>query len=348
MTQEEIDKLISDGEFPEPTKARRLMETHISWVILCDRFVYKIKKPIKYSFLDFSTLELRKHFCIRELELNQRFTKNVYLEVLPIYGKNGRFRIGGKPAGLPEVHEIIVDYTLKMRKLNPKKQMDVLVSKNKVSTSDIKNLAERIANFHKTATIIYDKDLLDVQSEFNDLATEKEFLSQNLHSDCENIIQKAIVSSDAFLSKNESLLGERLTSEFFRDVHGDLHTRNIFLLPEPLPFDCIEFNDEYRQIDILNEVAFLCMDLDALGRNDLSNLFIEQYNRLLPVMRNKAERRLFIYYKSYRSNVRAKVNSLRAKSALNKVDKTKALAEVKRYLTLMEGYMGLLDCKKRV
>ncbi len=135
----------------------------------------------------------------------------------------------------------------------------------------------------------------------------------------------------------------RLKSGFFRDCHGDLHTRNIFLLPEPQPFDCIEFNDDYRQIDTLNEVAFLCMDLDAMGRQDLSEVFIKHYNRLFTVMRNEEERKLFVYYKCYRANVRAKVNSLRARSTEDSIAKTKALAEARKYLFLMEGYIKLLD-----
>ncbi|MGB5437477.1 MAG: hypothetical protein WBM98_16395 [Maribacter sp.] len=343
MNQNQIDKLISEGEFPSPTKERKLVETHISWVILCDQYVYKIKKPMHYSFLDFSTLELRKHFCERELELNRRFTDNVYLEVLPIYETNNQYQIGGEKARLPDGQGKIVDYALKMRKLDPKKQMDVLLAKNKVSASNIENLAERISDFHKKATIIYKKTVLDIKDMFNDLGEEKEFISQNLNADSGLLIAYAIEASDKFLDTHEKLLHERLNSGFFRDVHGDLHTRNIFLLPDPQLFDCIEFNDGYRQIDILNEVAFLCMDLDALGRTDLSELFIEQYNRLFPAMRNEAERKLFIYYKSYRANIRAKVNSLRARSASNKGDKKKALAEVKKYLSLMDGYIKSLD-----
>ncbi len=337
MTNEEIDTLISQGEFRETTKQRKLVETHISWVILCDRFVYKIKKPIKYSFLDFSTLKLRKHFCERELELNQRFSQDIYLEVLPIKELQGNYFIGGKEG-------IRIDYALKMRKLSTEKQMDVLLSQNKVSESDIKNLAERIADFHKSATVIYKKNVIDIKEEFNDLGLEKQFLYENLNSEYASFIDHAVTSSNTFLRKNEELLNDRLRSGFFRDCHGDLHTRNIFLLPEPQPFDCIEFNDEYRQIDVLNEVAFLCMDLDASGRNDLSHLFIEQYNRLFPAMRTAAERKLFIYYKIYRANVRAKVNSLRARSASGEVDKGKAFSEVKKYLAMMESYIPLLNC----
>jgi aminoglycoside phosphotransferase family enzyme len=101
--------------------------------------------------------------------------------------------------------------------------------------------------------------------------------------------------------------------------------------------------NDFRQIDVLNEVAFLCMDLDALGRHDLSDLFIDQYNQLFPAMRTRGDKALFIYYKSYRANVRAKVNSLRAKSAGNTTAKTKALSEVDKYLRLMNGYLRSLQ-----
>ncbi len=335
MTSNQIDMLISEGAFPEPTKQRELVETHISWVILCDAYVYKIKKPIKYSFLDFSTLELRKYFCESELLLNQRFSEHIYLEVLPVHEYKGRFYIG-KKKGVP------IDYTLKMRKLDPEKQMDVLLENNEVFASDIKNLAERVANFHNNSTIIYQKNVLEIKEKFNDLGEEKQFLSKNLSLASIKIIDEALKFSNAFLNENKVLLTNRLLSGFFRDCHGDLHTRNIFLLPEPQPFDCIEFNDSYRQIDVLNEVAFLCMDLDAFGRKDLSDLFISHYNLLFPTIRNEAEKQLFIYYKSYRANVRAKVNSLRAKSTTNLSDKRKAISEVQKYLHLMDGYLKTL------
>ncbi len=336
MIKDAIDKLILSGAFPETTEKRELVETHISWVILCDTFVYKIKKPMQYSFLDFSTLERRKHFCERELELNQRFSKNIYLDVLPIYESQGHFTVGGNEGTL-------VDYALKMNKLDPQKQMDVLISKNKVSNTDIKKLARRIADFHKNAVIISDRNAIDLKEKFNDLVEAKPFLSEIPGSDYGRRIDSAIQASDTFLQKNKSLLHDRLKIGFFRDVHGDLHTRNIFLLPDPQPFDCIEFNDEYRQIDVLNEVAFLCMDLDALGRNDLSELFIEQYERHFPTIRTERDKNLFIYYKAYRANVRTKVNGLLAKSASDDADRRKAFSEVERYMDLMGGYLESLE-----
>lgn len=336
MTKNQIDILLSEGNFPESTGQRKLVETHISWVILCDRFVYKIKKPIQYSFLDFSTLELRKYYCHKEIELNQRFAKNIYLKVLPVLKIQGSLAIGGTKG-------TVLDYAVKMRKMDAGKQMDVLLTNDKVTSSDIRNLAERIAQFHGDAKIIHKKNVLDIKQRFNDLAAEKQFLSACFGTDVTRVIDDATGTSDTFLDKNKKLLENRLSSGFFRDCHGDLHSRNIFLLPAPQLFDCLEFNDDYRHIDVLNEIAFLCMDLDAFGKRELSNRCIEHYNLKFPAMGTQEERNFFVYYKSYRANIRAKVNSLRAKSASSEEERKKALAEVKKYLALMNSYLELLD-----
>jgi aminoglycoside phosphotransferase family enzyme len=330
MTKEQINSLLSKGIFPETTGKRELIETHISWVIVCDQFVYKIKRPVHYSFLDFSTLEMRKHFCEREIELNKRLTDNIYLDVQPVSEWQGSLFIGATDGA-------IIDYAVRMLKLDREKQMNILLSQNKVTAMDMKNLAEKIAFFHKKTNVIYKKDFLDVQEKFNDLEAEREFLAVQLSKDCSNIIDRAIKTSDTFIEKNKKLLAARLSAGFFRDCHGDLHSRNIFLLPAPEPFDCIEFNDDFRQIDVLNEVAFLCMDLDAFDREDLSTVFIDYYNHLFPAMSTSQDRGLFIYYKSYRANIRAKVNSLRAKG--NNVDQTQALSAVDKYLRLMDSYL---------
>lgn len=337
MIQEQINSLLLEGEFPEVPAERELIETHISWVFICHRFVYKIKKPIKYSFLDFSTLEKRKKYCKREIELNKRLTDAIYLDVVPINRLNDHYKIGGNVG-------TIIDYAVRMHKMDRTKQMDRLLVQKKVTKSDIQNLAKKIALFHGNTTIIHQKDLLDIQEKFNDLEAEKEYLAaQSDGGKYATIIAGAIKTSNTFLEKNKELLARRLRAGFFRDCHGDLHSRNIFLLPSPQPFDCIEFNDDYRQIDVLNEVAFLCMDLDAFGKNDLSELFLEYYNQLFPSIKSLEEAGLFVFYKAYRANIRAKVNSLRAKSAVNEKERTKALSEVDKYLRLMESYLKTLD-----
>src|SRR6266536_4220126 len=176
MTKEKIEKLLLKGRFPESSGRQELIETHISWVLLCDRFVYKIKKPIRYSFLDFSSIEKRKYYCEREIELNKRLTDDIYLDVQKVGEISGTFFIGHENGE-------VVDYAVRMRKLDRDKQMDKLLLNNKVSATDIQNLAEKIATFHKNTGIIYEKNFLDVQEKFNDLCVEKDYLQENLNSD---------------------------------------------------------------------------------------------------------------------------------------------------------------------
>lgn len=335
MTHDEIKKLVSEANFTKDCARPQLIETHISWVILCDRYVYKIKKPVRYSFLDFSTLDKRAFYCAREIELNRRLTHDLYLDVQPVLDLKGHDRIGGNTGP-------IIDYAVRMRKLDSRAQMNVMLLNNTVTIDHIRRLAEKIASFHQNAVIVYDKDLDALRREFNDLDNEKENLAKYLGQDCIKCIDAVITFSDSFLRSKGELLKKRLDSGFYRDCHGDLHSRNIFLLPDPVPFDCIEFNDDFRRIDVLNEIAFLCMDLDAYGKSDLSRIFLHRYNRQFPVIKTMGDYRLFIYYKLYRANVRAKVNSLRIRSASNDEERRLPIAEARKYIDLMNGYLVLV------
>jgi aminoglycoside phosphotransferase family enzyme len=336
MTKQQIDKLIEEGKFPEQKGRPGFLETHISWIIFCDRFAYKIKKPLFYSFLDFSTLEKRKYYCEREIFLNKRLTQNIYIDVQAISEIRGRLCIG-------EEEGEIIDYAVRMLKIDRNRQMDLLLMNKNVTHTDLHKLAEKMANFHMNTSIIYKKDVMEIQEKFLDLNNENDFLRQNLNTDSCDIISHAIEISTVFMQNKKELMVNRQRAGFFRDCHGDLHSRNIFFLPEPQPFDCIEFNDDYRQIDVLNEIAFLCMDLDAFGREDLSGLFLSYYNHFFNTMKTREDQLLFIYYKSYRANIRAKVNSLRARSCKDNIDRSFCLTEAGKYLKLMKRYINMLE-----
>jgi uncharacterized protein len=333
MNRAEIDRLIHEGKWPCSCTMPKLIETHISWVLMCDEFVFKIKKPMQYPFLDFSTSEKRKYFCEREVELNQRLTTDMYLDVVPVHEEFGKLFVG-------ESTGAVIDYAVQMKRMDTEREMDILLKHGKVTKQDILSLTERIAEFHLQARIIEHKDPTDIHEKFNDLVSVRAYLREQLGQAVVEIIDDAIRASDTFFSNHRQLLIDRVQAGFVRDCHGDLHSRNIFLYPEPVIFDCIEFNEDFRQIDVLNEIAFLCMDLDAFGRSDLSELCIKTYNGIYPVLQTEAEYSLFNFFKAYRANVRAKVNALRAKSSADAKSRDQVLHDCIRYLTLMNHYLG--------
>ena len=336
MEKSDINLLLQSGKFPVDCKNPQLIETHISYVILCEKYVYKIKKPIQYHFLDFSTLEQRKYYCEREIELNKRLAPEIYIDILPIHKLKNTFAVN---SGTGE----IVDYAVFMKKMDPCHRMDVMLQEGKMNKRQVKKIAEVLVDFHKSAKIIYGKDLIDIRENFNDIGDDCAFLTNRLKPEYSRAIEQAITKSDHFLDNHKALLQQRSKEGMVRDVHGDLHSRNIFFDKKPIIFDCIEFNDDFRQIDILNELAFFCMDLEAFGKYELSQAFMEHYLQLSDLHYDHKIRELFIYYKAYRANVRAKVNCLRAKNERMPSRRKEQLREVEKYLKLMSVYLHKFD-----
>jgi len=331
MDKDQINKLIRFGTYNGELLNGKLIETHISWVILTKKFAFKIKKEMQYSFLNFSSIIKRKHYCEQELLLNSRLS-DIYLDVLPVKQRVNKLFIG-------EGRGQVFGYAVRMKKLQIAKQMNHLLERKQVSELQINVLAKKIALFHRDTDIIYNPfNESQAKTEFNDILTVIDWVKRNLKNRYADLIEKAVRNSNIFLDQNKIFLKDRIKSGFWRDGHGDLHAKNIFLYRDPIIFDCIEFNDAFRQIDVLNEVAFFCMDLEAFQCNDLSKQFMKTYLDLFPCMKGQMEERLFNYYKCYRANVRAKVNSLRAMQTDDLEERSRYILEIKKYLKLMDYY----------
>jgi aminoglycoside phosphotransferase family enzyme len=332
MNKEQIHQLLKEGTFQGKPLAGELIETHISWVILTAGYAFKLKKPMHYPFLDFSTLERRKHYCEREVLLNRRLT-DIYLDVLPVRLAAGKYHLG------PGEGETI-GYAVWMKKMNDALKMDNLLRSQSVRPDQIIGLALKIAAFHQSAEVI-DRpfDLEAYRELFNDLQSVHAFVQKNMGAGPASKIDNAVSHSDRFLETHVAYLSQRVEAGLQRDVHGDLHAKNIFLYEDPVIFDCIEFSDGLRQIDVLNEIAFFCMDLEAFGQHELSELFYRSYLEQFPELKDEKCRELFTYYKSYRANIRAKVNVLRAMQATQKQEREIFLMAVKKYLDLMSAYI---------
>ena len=331
MDKDQINKLIRFGTYRGEALNGKLIETHISWVILTKKYVFKIKKEMQYSFLNFSSLDKRKFYCERELILNRRFS-DIYLDVVPVNSKDDKLFLGTEPG-------LIMDYAVRMKRLQTAKQMNHLLKKNRVSKKQISVLAKKIAIFHQGMKRIYIPFIkTQAKREFNDILCVADWVKLNLDNEYTDLIDRAVRNSNTFLDQNEKFIKNRIKNGFWRDGHGDLHSKNIFLYSDPVIFDCIEFNDAFRQIDVLNELAFFCMDLEAFQRVDLSKHFMKTYLEIFPCMKGQNEEKLFIYYKCYRANVRAKVNIMRAMQSMDNNKIVKYSIEIKKYLELMDYY----------
>ena len=336
MTGPQILRLIKSDFFIKKYDSAKLVETHISWVVLARDFVFKIKKPHHYSFLDFSTIGKRKYFCERELELNRRLATDMYLAVVPICEKSGELSVECLSGE-------IIDYAVKMKRMDETRQMNLLLEKGIVTHDHLNQLSAQLAVFHKNA----DKagsisDIQSMENDFADILNISDFIKINVGEKEAAIIRDAVVFSKSFLNAHLERIHERHKIGFTIDGHGDLYSQNIFLPKDasPVIFDCIEFSDHFRQLDVLNELAFFCMDLEYYGKAELAKYFLIKYNQENPCLLNQEDFNLFQYYKLYRANVRAKVGALKAMQMKNEQQLRKQLDFVNDYLSLMKKYLN--------
>jgi len=287
--------------YPHASHDIRHLETHISWVILTGDFAYKIKKPVDFGFLDFSTLAKRKHFCEQELVLNRRLAPGIYLEVVPISCSNGIFHLGS---------DNICEYAVRMRQFAQADQLDIRLEDGHFDPAWVDLLAADLATLHQRP------ESADADPAFGDSRLLRQHIDANLESAARHIDQ--VISrnslaalrafSDHALTAAAETLAGRQREGHIRSCHGDLHLRNIALLDNrPIAFDGIEFNDEYRMIDTMNDAAFLVMDCDARGRSDLGLRFLSRY---LEHTGDYAGLALLPLYLCYRAGVRGKVACL--------------------------------------
>lgn len=333
MKETEVRDIAVNGVYENTRLRGKFEETHISWVILTRRFAFKIKKPLKLAFLDFSTLELRKQQCERELILNRRFS-DIYLSVSPIRRQDDRWIVGGDDGG------VVIDYCVVMRRMAVSKRLDNVLRKGNVSERSIGSLASAIALFHRKAERIFIPfDIGRTGDTFNEIGSIFEPASSKIEGEFGDMIRSSIEWSNAFLEKHRGRMQERIDQGLKRDVHGDLHSRNIFLYTKPVLFDCIEFNDQFRQIDVLYEIAFLCMDFERFHQKKLAEKFLNEYKRHFPVIQKSEDDLIFIYFKCLRANIRAKVHAMQLRQVENRSEVAFQLSETRKYLRLMNDYM---------
>jgi len=305
-----IQQMLQPGFYPHGvTEPVHLIQTHISFVLLTGDYTYKIKKPVNFGFLDYSTLAKRQHFCTQELLMNQRTGPEIYLEVLPIIQTGDSFQLG---SNLPAINsaEITVEYVLKMREFPQDSLFLSLLERGLLTEQLMAELGREVANFHSTAiSNSYIRQFGEVSQirtaiDNNYLISEKYIGGPQTQTQ----YQETKDYTDTFFANNPELFNLRIANNKIRECHGDLHLRNIALLQDKiLLFDCIEFNDQFRFVDVMYDVAFTVMDLESRGRRDLGNAFLNTY---IEQTGDWEGLQLLPLYLSRQAYVRAKVTSL--------------------------------------
>ena len=327
----DIKNMLSPEVYDHPVTNIELIETHISWVILTGEFVYKIKKPVNFGFLDFSTLEKRHRCCINELRLNSRLAADIYLEVVAISGTREKPVI----AGGDEVFE----YAVKMAQFPQSAQLDHMLAAGKLKLEHMYAIARMVADFHQKIEVADGSvDYGNADAVYQPV--EENFSQIRDHLDTTpyaSTLQTLEAWSRATFDQQQAVFEQRKRDGFVRECHGDMHLRNLVWLDSgPAAFDCIEFNAHLRWIDIVSDVAFLVMDLQARQQQKLANRVLNSY---LEITGDYAALCVLPFYLCYRALVRAKVDALRIEQkSITEEERQAALAEFESYLRLATIY----------
>jgi len=299
-----VEALARGKGFPHPVDRVELLQTHISHVLLAGDYAYKIKKPVNLGFLDFSTLEARRACCEEELRLNRRTAPGLYLATVPITGSASAPVLDGE--GPP------IEYAVKMRRFAQDALLDRVADRGGLSPARVDAIARMLAGFHASVTVASpgsafgepDRVVAPARANFDHI--------ERLIGDSPDVpqLERLRAWTQAQGTRLAAVFAARKHAGYVRECHGDLHLGNIALIGErPTPFDCIEFNADLRWIDVMNEVAFLVMDL---ADHRLPSLAIRCLNAYLEETGDYAGLAVLRFYMVYRAMVRAKVACIRA------------------------------------
>jgi len=318
--------------FSHKPKELKLIQTHISYVFLADDLVYKIKKPVNFGFLDFTTLELRRFYCEKEVELNRRFCPEVYLGVVPISLTKDGYKV--------ENSENPVEYAVKMKRLPEDGMMQKILKNRALTEKHIDLIVDLLVPFYKSVRTgkgvnqFGSIDTVSFNTEENFTQTEG-FVGKALNKWRYNHI---INWTRNFIKENTSLFEKRIKEGFIREGHGDLYSANICFddLKKVYIYDCIEFNERFRCQDIASDIAFLSMDLDFHDYEALSKYFVEKY---VEKSDDRDLLKLLNFYKCYRAYVRGKIGCFTSMDkAFTEEQRAEALKNAQKYFDLAYIY----------
>ena len=322
--REKVSDLSRPESYPEKTAAVEVVQTHMSCVFLTEHHAWKLKKAVRYDFLDFSTLEGRRADCEEELRLNRRLARDVYLEVVPLtVTPEGALRLAGSGE--------VVEWLVKMRRLPAQLMLDQAIRSGNVSRQDVRRFALVLADFYRRAepTAL---DAAQYRERFErDIRSNQEGLSSTEYSVSADLVQSVTARQLNFLAREASLFDARVMQRRIVEGHGDLRPEHVCLGAEPLFIDCLEFNRDWRLLDPADELAYLAMECEFAGAPWIGELAFETYRETTG---DDPPAALVRFYKAYRATVRAKLSAWHLQDHPDPADQGRWVARAQRYLEL--------------
>lgn len=338
-----IEALSKPTAYPDPPGEVQIRQTHISVVFLAGRHAYKIKKPVALGFLDFRTLETRRHFCAEEVRLNRRLAPEVYQGVVPVTRSGDGLRFGGEGEA--------IEWAVQMERLPEEATLLNRLRRRELDASQVERLAQRIAAFHRAAET---SPRIAAFTRFDSVAGN---VRDNLDvplADVDTMVRRSVLKRlrcrmEQTLAQLRPQIESRAACSIPRDTHGDLRLEHIYLFPEKQPpddlvvIDCIEFNERFRLADPVSDMAFLVMDLMFEGRRDLARVFAEAYFQAAD---DEEGRELLPLYTAYRSTVRAKVGGIKcAETEIPESERMLVRSRTRAHWLLALGELAKADRK---
>ncbi len=332
-----IDFMLDPGNYPEAPLSIEYHETHISQVFVGDRFAYKIKKPVDFGFLDFTTLEKRRFFCNQEVTLNSRLAPGIYLGVVPIYGRDEEHSFMGRK------DFCVVEYAVRMKRVPEEKLLYRLIENGRLLYRGLEETGRVLGGFHRAATAHRGNPYggieairANTEENFAQIRTARGPMID------EAFYESLVAYTRDFLKENSELFEARKSGGLVREGHGDLHARHVCLIHPPVIVDCIEFNERFRIIDVLDDMAFLFMDVEYRGRFDLTSALSTAYFSTIPEAESWG---LLCFYKAYRAVVRGKIEGFTAASIGDESAKATTTLRARNYYLLARYYVE--ECSRR-
>ena len=300
MANETLITALQDAKlYDHEVKNFSVLETHCSWVILAGYYAYKIKKPVDFGFLNYTSLAKRKHYCEEEMKRNQLLAKQIYLNIVPVYGTVDKPNFNGRGD--------VIEYAVKMHQFPQENLLSNVQKQGRLTGEIIDKLATRLAHFHATTNAVPQSSIIGnsehTHQQIRDNFTQTLPLLEN-EADQQELQQ---LSNDVKIlyQKVKPVIDRRKASGFVKQCHGDVHLNNIVLLNnEPIIFDCIDFNDDFCWTDTMADLGFITMDLDEFGETHFSWRLLNHY---LQISGDYDGLQVLPYFQSYRAMVRAKV-----------------------------------------